>query len=165
MPTINSTSSAAASITEPIALVPSMGSQTLSQSDFLNLLVAQMKSQDPLNPQSDTQMAAQMAQFTSLQQASTMSANIATMLTQQQSLQASSMLGGTVVLQVDKDNFTSGVVQSVQYSGGTPKIVVNNTAYNLNQVLTLTPTVLPPATSSAAADPLALPADRGYAAP
>ena len=137
-----SSSSAAASATDPLVLVPSTGKQTLSQSDFLNLLVAQMKSQDPMNPQSDTQMAAQMAQFTSLQQASTMSANIATMLTQQQILQANSMLGGTVTLQVDSTTTTSGVVSAVDLSTGTPKIVVNNKTYDLNQVLTLTPTVI-----------------------
>jgi len=39
---------------------------TLTQQDFLNLLVAQMKNQDPLNPVDDNQMAAQMAQFASL---------------------------------------------------------------------------------------------------
>ena len=55
------------------------GEQEFYQGRTADLLVAQMKSQDPMNPQSDTQMAAQMAQFTSLQQASTMSSNIATM--------------------------------------------------------------------------------------
>ena len=145
MPTIDTTSSSTASATDPSALPTGTGSRTLSQNDFLNLLVAQMKSQDPMNPQSDTQMAAQMAQFTSLQQASTMSSNIATMLTQQQILQANSMLGGTVTLQVDAKTLASGVVQSVDFNGGgTPKIVVNNTSYDLSQVLTLTPTVIPP---------------------
>ena len=99
-----------------------------------------MTSQDPMNPTSDTQMAAQMAQFASLQQTSTMSANIATMLTQQQISQANGMLGGTVTLQVDANTVASGVVQAVQLVGGVPKIVVNNTPYDLSQVLTLAPT-------------------------
>jgi flagellar basal-body rod modification protein FlgD len=120
--------------------LPGGASQTLSQNDFLKLLVAQMTSQDPLNPTSDTQMAAQMAQFTSLQQSSTMSANIATMLTQQQIMQANGMLGGTVTLQVDDTTISKGVVQAVQLDNGTPKIIVNNTAYDLSQVLTIAPT-------------------------
>src|ERR1039457_5446782 len=78
-----------------------MSSRTLSQGDFLKLLVTQMTSQDPMNPQSDTQMAAQMAQFTSLQQTNTMSTNIASMLTQQQVSQADGLLGKTVTLQVN----------------------------------------------------------------
>jgi flagellar basal-body rod modification protein FlgD len=150
------------------------GSRTLSQNDFLNLLIAQMKAQDPLNPQSNTEMAAQMAQFTSLQQSGTMSNNIATMLTQQQVLQANSMLGGTVTLQVDAKNTATGVVQAVQMNGGVPKIVVNNTAYDLNQVLTLAPTVVTPGsttgtsgTGGASESPTkpTPPTDRGYAAP
>lgn len=140
---------ATASSTAADALPAGIGSQTLSQNDFLNLLVAQMKAQDPMNPQSDTQMAAQMAQFTSLQQSSTMSTNIATMLAQQQIAQANSMLGGTVSLQVDAKTIASGVVQSVQMNGGSPKIVVNNTAYDLSQVLTLSPTVTPSAATAA----------------
>ncbi len=50
--------------------------QTLTQNNFLQLLVAQMENQDPMNPQSDTDMAAQMAQFTSLTQANQMSSSL-----------------------------------------------------------------------------------------
>jgi flagellar basal-body rod modification protein FlgD len=128
-----------------------LSSQTLSQADFLKLLVTQMTSQDPLNPQTDTQMAAQMAQYTSLQQSSTMSTNIATMLTQQQSmltqqqiLQASSMLGGTVTVQATSTTTASGVVDSVKIVDGTPKIVVGGIPYDLSQVLTISPTTVTP---------------------
>ena len=48
--------------------------QTLDQADFLNLLVTQMSSQDPLNPESDTDFAAQLAQFSSLQETQNMEA-------------------------------------------------------------------------------------------
>lgn len=38
----------------------------LDKTDFLELLCTQLKYQDPLNPQTDTDMAAQLAQYTSL---------------------------------------------------------------------------------------------------
>ena len=41
-------------------------SQTLDQSDFLALMTAQLKNQDPFSPVDNTQMVAQMAQFSSL---------------------------------------------------------------------------------------------------
>lgn len=39
---------------------------TLNQNDFLKLMTAQMQNQDPFNPVDNTQMVAQMAQFSSL---------------------------------------------------------------------------------------------------
>jgi flagellar basal-body rod modification protein FlgD len=43
------------------------GSSTLGKDDFMNLLVTQLRYQDPLSPQDNSQMAAQMAQFSSLE--------------------------------------------------------------------------------------------------
>ena len=40
--------------------------QTLGQADFLKLMTAQLKNQDPFNPVDNTQMIAQMAQFSSV---------------------------------------------------------------------------------------------------
>jgi flagellar basal-body rod modification protein FlgD len=116
--------------------------QQLTQNNFLQLLVAQMENQDPLQPQSDTQMAAQMAQFTSLSQTSAMSTSLSAM-------QASSLIGATVMVQQpNSKNTETGVVQAVrlgaQSSDGTPQIVVNGTAYDLSQVLSVTPTPTTP---------------------
>ena len=41
---------------------------TMTSDRFLKLLVAQMKNQDPMNPMDGTQMAAQLAQFSSVEQ-------------------------------------------------------------------------------------------------
>jgi flagellar basal-body rod modification protein FlgD len=111
---------------------------SLTQNDFLQLLVAQMENQDPLQPQSDTEMASQMAQFTSLSQTTAMSSSLSMM-------QANSLIGSTVTLQVpNSQSTTSGVVQSValgaESSDGTPQIMVNGTAYDLSSVLSVTPT-------------------------
>jgi flagellar basal-body rod modification protein FlgD len=112
--------------------------QTLTQNDFLQLLVAQMENQDPLNPQSDTEMASQMAQFTSLSQTTAMSSSLSMM-------QANSLIGSTVTVQIpDSQSTASGVVQNVllgaESSDGTPQIVVNGTAYDLSSLLSVTPT-------------------------
>jgi flagellar basal-body rod modification protein FlgD len=119
--------------------------QTLNQQDFLQLLVAQLQNQDPMNPQSDTAMAAQMAQFTSLQQSSSMSASLSM-------LQANSLLGSTVTLQIDPKNTTMGVVQGVVLQNGTPQILVNGTPYNLSQVTAVVPTVADPAANPSASN-------------
>jgi len=48
----------------------------LDKNAFLKLLVTQMKHQDPLNPTGSDQMAAQLAQFSSLEQLQTMNATL-----------------------------------------------------------------------------------------
>jgi len=115
--------------------------QTLNQQDFLQLLVSQMENQDPMNPQSDTDMASQMAQFTSLTQSSAMSASLAMM-------QANSLIGSTVTIQVDSQNTTTGAVQGVVLQNGTPEVLVNGTAYTVSQVTSVAPTVTAPAASN-----------------
>jgi flagellar basal-body rod modification protein FlgD len=45
-----------------------VGSNTLTRDDFLLLLVTQLQSQDPLNPQDSTEFTAQLAQFSALEQ-------------------------------------------------------------------------------------------------
>ncbi len=124
-------------------------SQTLTQNDFLSLLVSQMENQDPLNPQSDTEMAAQMAQFTSLQQSSAMSSSLSM-------LQANSLIGSTVSLQLSNGSTVSGVVSSVQAgassSDGTTQIVINGTAYDLSQITSIQPTVAATTSNSTTAN-------------
>jgi flagellar basal-body rod modification protein FlgD len=126
--------------------------QTLTQNNFLQLLVAQMENQDPMNPQSDTEMASQMAQFTALQQSTDSSSSLSM-------LQANSLIGSNVTLQVDSQHTTSGVVQGVQLgassSDGTPQIVVNGTAYDLKQVLSITPPATGQTASTSSTSPAA----------
>ena len=56
--------------------VASGAPQTLGQGDFLKLMTAQMQNQDPFNPVDNTQMVAQMAQFSSLAGISEMSTTL-----------------------------------------------------------------------------------------
>jgi flagellar basal-body rod modification protein FlgD len=110
-------------------------SSVLNQADFLKLLVAQMENQDPMNPQSDTDMAAQMAQFSSLTASTASSSSLAMM-------QANQLVGNTVTVQVDTNGTTaSGLVQGVVVQNGAPEIMVNGTLYNLSQVTQVAPTV------------------------
>ena len=110
--------------------------KSLGQNDFLRLLVTQIQFQDPMNPKSNTDMAAQMAQFTSLQQASQSSSSLAM-------LQASSLIGNQVTLQVDSKHITSGVVDGLQMKNGTPQILVDGRPFNLSQIVSVNPTAPP----------------------
>ena len=138
-PTAATTKSATTSSgTAATAAASGLPAQTLGQDDFLKLLVTQLTTQDPLNPQKDTEFIAQMAQFSSLEQTKTMQANIAQMQSGQQLAQAQSLLGRTVQISTGTDTSVTGQVQSVQMVNGTPKLEVNGQLYDLSQVAAIT---------------------------
>lgn len=113
--------------------------QTLDENDFLKLLVAQMTSQDPLNPKTDIEMIPQMVQFTTLEQSKAMQSDIAKLRSDQQLLQANSLIGRTVQLQDENGTKVNGQVTAVQMQEGTPKLVVNGHNYDLSTVLSIAP--------------------------
>jgi flagellar basal-body rod modification protein FlgD len=63
---------------------------TLGKDDFLSLLITQMQHQDPLDPMKGTEFAAQLAQFSSLEQLTNINSNL------EQSLTANAMLSSSI---------------------------------------------------------------------
>ena len=90
-------------VTSSTSTSATSGSSTLGKDDFLKLLIVQLRNQDPLNPTEGTEFAAQLAQFSSVEQLtninSTLTESLATnkLLTQSigNSL-ATTMIGKTV---------------------------------------------------------------------
>lgn len=129
-----SSGSSASALADASTRIPS---QVLGQQDFLNLLVAQLSAQDPMNPKKDTDFIAQMAQFSALEQSKDMKSSLAAMSAQQDLLQANALLGREVNLQINKDTSVTGVVSAVNIEAGTPKIVVNGTAYEMGKLISV----------------------------
>jgi len=111
--------------------------KTLSQADFLKLLVAQMTSQDPLNPTNSQDLLTQTVQLSTLQSNTTLQSTLTQLGGNQALTQASSLLGRQVTVQTSSTTTAQGVVSGVDLSTGTPEIVVNGTSYNLSQVLSI----------------------------
>jgi flagellar basal-body rod modification protein FlgD len=135
---ITSASDAASSIPGGTDNTTALPQQSLGQDDFLRLLITQMSSQDPLNPVSNSDFIAQMAQFSTLQQTTNMQTDMAAMRSQQDIVQANSMIGRDVDLQVD-NNVVHGTVSAVQITDGTPKVIVNGIAFDLSEVIKIAP--------------------------
>ena len=80
------------------------GKQALGKDAFLQLLVTQLKNQNPLEPQDNGEFVAQLAQFSSLEGITTLNTtvgglanNLAGSLSSSQALQASSLVGRSVI--------------------------------------------------------------------
>lgn len=77
------------------------GTASLGKDSFLQLLVTQMKNQNPLDPQDNTQFVSQLAQFSSLESMQNLSSTVDTIASTYQSsqaLQASSLVGRSVIV-------------------------------------------------------------------
>lgn len=99
---------------------------------FMQILVAQMKYQDPLEPTSNTEYISQYATFTQVEQLSNM-ANAMSLS------RASEMVGKTVTIvqsdsETGKSKEVQGVVDFVTYSGNEAYLNVDGVNYNINDV-------------------------------
>lgn len=120
----------------------------LGQADFMKLLAVQFQSQDPMKPMEDTTFIANMAQFSSLQQSSSMAADLKEMRADQQKVTANSYLGHRVTFDTgDAEPFT-GDVSGVDVSGSEPKLIVGDKTFSLSSVLLVQPNI--PAAAQAA---------------
>jgi flagellar basal-body rod modification protein FlgD len=83
----------------------------LGKDDFLNLLVAQLQHQDPLNPAESTEFTAQLAQFSSLEQLNNINDNLKNMALFQTSVtnsQAVSYIGKEITAKGNAVHLESG---------------------------------------------------------
>jgi flagellar basal-body rod modification protein FlgD len=83
----------------------SIGNDALGKDAFLQLLVTQMQHQNPLDPQDNGEFVAQLAQFSSLEGITSLNDSVSTItssMASSQALQASSLVGRSVVVQNDK---------------------------------------------------------------
>lgn len=81
------------------------GNQSLGKDAFLQLLVTQLKNQNPLSPQDNGEFVAQLAQFSSLEGINTLNDSvnaISSNFSSSQALQASSLVGRSIITQTDK---------------------------------------------------------------
>jgi flagellar basal-body rod modification protein FlgD len=91
-------------------------SQGLGKDDFLKLLMAQLQNQDPSKPMDDTQMVAQMAQFSALEATQQLSATIQQSNNVQTIFQAGAMIGKYVQADAPDGTTTTGAVSGVSFT-------------------------------------------------
>ena len=107
---------------------------SLDKDAFLQLLVAQMKYQDPLEPTSNTEYISQFATFSELEQMQNMSASM-------DLFRASSLVGETVLLKVrDSQGRTTtvqGNVDYVVYEKNKAYLSVNGDLYSMDDLDTV----------------------------
>ncbi len=110
----------------------------LDKEDFLNLLVAQMKYQDPLEPQSNTEYVAQLATFTQVEATENM-------VNTTENMQGSNLVGKTVIMRptnsvTGETSDVMGVVDYMMKEGSNVYLSINGALYNLDDLYTVADT-------------------------
>lgn len=110
----------------------SASNNSMDKEAFLQLLVAQMKYQDPLEPTSNTEYISQYATFSELEQMQNMSANMTLS-------RASEMVGKEVIVESTSDSgkitTVQGQVDSVTYQSNKAYISIEGTLYSVDDVV------------------------------
>jgi flagellar basal-body rod modification protein FlgD len=112
------------------------------QMDYMKLLVTQLQNQNPLEPLNNEDMAAQLAQFSQLQQLESMNTSFGQVLASVQRSYASSLIGREVSFeasQVDgsRETRTGEVEEVITGSEGLIALVVNDQRVDLADVLSI----------------------------
>ncbi|MBI5426886.1 MAG: flagellar hook assembly protein FlgD [Nitrospinae bacterium] len=95
------------------------GKKSLGKDDFMKLLVTQLSAQDPLSPMESQDFSAQLAQFSSLEQMTSVNDNLKKLLdtqTAQANASAVNYLGKSVDAPGNGFQYKSGQIQSLGYS-------------------------------------------------
>lgn len=109
----------------------------LDKQAFLELLVAQLRNQDPSSPMDSSQLMAQTTQLTTMERLIELSDTSREAFGLQMRVAAATLVGQTVSWTDGDGAQHSGVVGSVSYTGSVPTVTVGDEEIPLDQVATV----------------------------
>jgi flagellar basal-body rod modification protein FlgD len=115
---------------------------------FLQLLVAQMKYQDPMNPTDSSQFLAQSAQFTALEKMQEVADQTQQLVATQMAFGATSLVGRNVSYLDETGAPASGLVSGVTFGADGPVLDIAGTTVPLGSVQSVTTATEPSTTPS-----------------
>ncbi|MDO7788371.1 flagellar hook capping FlgD N-terminal domain-containing protein [Desulforamulus aquiferis] len=105
----------------------------LDKNAFLQLMIAQLRYQDPTSPMDTNKFIEQMSSFTTLEQITNLNTNILQLYALQEFSYATSLIGCEVTLN-QGDSIINGVVQRVTADSAGVRIWVDNVPYGLGTI-------------------------------
>jgi flagellar basal-body rod modification protein FlgD len=117
------TSTSAVTAQSTLGTTASGPPDSLDYDAFLQLLIAQMKNQDPTKPTDPSQFVAQLASFSSVEQAIKTNNKLDTLMTSMALSQAEGFIGRTVT---SADGSIQGVVSGIRIISGGAVAILDN---------------------------------------
>jgi flagellar basal-body rod modification protein FlgD len=110
------------------------GVGAINQDQFLQLLVAQLQNQDPMNPISNQDFIAQLTSLNTLQGVQSLDATFSEVLKLQQLTDGSNLIGKTVQYTAADGSTASGKVDSLNVQDGSFVLGIGATQVALDQI-------------------------------
>jgi len=139
MSTVNNTnsSSSTGSTSSATTAGATNSLNSLTANDFLNLMITELKNQDPLNPTDESQIMAQTASLSQITASNQLTSTLDSMQIGQNLQGAASLIGASITGLDAKGNSVSGTVSSVTVSGGEAQLQVGSSTVSLSNVETI----------------------------
>jgi flagellar basal-body rod modification protein FlgD len=145
--TVFGTGAAAVASTDTTATATK--SNSLDSQAFLDLLVAQLRNQDPSNPMDSSQLMTQTAQLTTNESLLAISETSRESFALQMRMAAAGLVGQEVTYTDSASATHTGIVTGVSYTAAVPTVTVGSAAVALDSIASVkTPTAATPATTT-----------------
>jgi flagellar basal-body rod modification protein FlgD len=120
-----------------VAGEPREAKKELGKDEFLKILAAQFRGQNPLEPLNDTEFIAQMAQFSSLEQLQNISAKLETFEEDLVWGQYMALLGKELYALTVDDEFIEGTVTGVSFKNGQFQLEIDGREYDIGAIISV----------------------------
>jgi flagellar basal-body rod modification protein FlgD len=125
---------------DPTGAGKSNALENLNTSQFLDLMIAELQNQDPMNPMDNAQMIEQIGQIRQIDASSKLTDTLEAVLMGQNISTASALIGKTINGLDTDGKKVNGMVERVTITDGVPKLHVGAKTVDLNNVGEILPT-------------------------
>ncbi len=108
--------------------------QKLDGKMFMQLLVAQLRAQDPSSPMDTNAMMSQTTQLSSMEQLTSLTSLTQETFALQMRMAAAGLVGKTVGFTASDGTAQSGIATAVSYTGSVPMVTVGNQSVSLDAI-------------------------------
>ena len=110
----------------------------MGKDDFMQLLIAQLKNQDPMKPMDDKEFITQLAQFSSLEATEKLNTQLEDLLGSQSLVQAAALIGKQATAKLPSGETLTGTISEVRMLAGQPTVILNGQEVDSSLITVLT---------------------------
>jgi flagellar basal-body rod modification protein FlgD len=139
MVSVAATTSVRSTSTNNTSTTSSLGEAAgLGKDDFMQLLIAQLKNQDPMKPMEDKEFITQLAQFSSLEATEKLNSQLEELLGSQSLVQAATLIGKQATAKLPTGEVLTGTISEVRMISGQPTAIINGQEVDTSLITVLT---------------------------